>query len=93
MSGKFDIDRIAALSRLRLTDSEKERLGQHLETIIEYIDLLNQLETSHVEPTSHVIPIQNVFREDVPRKSLPEKDFLSQAPAGKKGHYQVPRII
>ena len=64
MSGKFDIDHMAQLARLRLTDSEKVRLGRQMETIIEYIDHLDRLDTSTVEPTSHAIPLENVFRED-----------------------------
>jgi len=61
MSEKFNIDNIAKLSRLQLTPSESERLSGHLETIIEYIDKLDELDTTDVEPTSHVIPLQNVF--------------------------------
>lgn len=93
MSGKFDIDRIAELARLRLTDAEKERLGGHLDTIIHYIDKLNELDTTNVAPTSHVLPIQNVFRDDVEEKRFPQKDYLAQSPAHKKGHYEVPKII
>lgn len=93
MSGKIDIDNLTMLSRLRLTDSEKERLGGHLETIIRYIDKLDELDTSQVSPTSHVLPIQNVFDEDMVRKVLPEDDFLRLAPANKKGHYEVPKVI
>jgi aspartyl-tRNA(Asn)/glutamyl-tRNA(Gln) amidotransferase subunit C len=93
MSGKFDIDRLALLARLRLSDSEKDRLGVQMATIIEYIDHLNQLDTSKVEPTSHAIPLQNVFREDEKMKNFPESDYLVLAPAQKKRHYEVPQII
>ncbi len=94
MSGKFDIDHIAALARLKLTDAEKQRLGGHLETIIDYIDQLNKLDTDNVEPTSHVIPIKNVFREDAPDPgAFPNQDLLDLAPAQKKRHYEVPKII
>ncbi len=93
MSATFDIDHIALLARLRLTDAEKDRLGKQMETIIGYIDQLNQLDTANVEPTSHVIPIHNVFREDVETQPFPEKDYLSLAPAEKKHHYEVPQII
>ena len=93
MSVKFDIDRLATLARLRLSDSEKDRLGVQMATIIEYIDLLNQLDTSEVEPTSHAIPLQNVFREDEKRKNFQESDTLDLAPAQKKRHYEVPQII
>ncbi len=93
MPGKFDIDHIALLARLRLSQAEKERLGRHLDQIIEYIDQLGELDTSQVEPTSHVLPIQNVFRADEPDGQLPRKDFLALAPAGRKSHYEVPKIL
>lgn len=91
--GTFDIENIALLARLRLTEAEKKRLGGHLNTIIEYIDQLNELDTSQVEPTSHVLPIHNVLREDVEARRFPEQDYLSKAPAQKKNHYEVPKII
>ncbi len=93
MSAIFDIDHIALLARLRLTHAEKDKLGRQMETILGYIDQLNQLDTADVEPTSHVIPIHNVFREDEETKPFPEKDYLSLAPAEKKHHYEVPQII
>ena len=93
MSEKFDIDHMALLARLRLSDSEKNRLGKQMETIIEYIDHLNQLDTSTVEPTSHAIPLQNVFREDETKKNFPENDTLGLAPAQKNRHFEVPQII
>jgi len=93
MSGKFDIDHMAQLARLRLTDSEKVRLGRQMETIIEYIDHLDRLDTSTVKPTSHAIPLENVFREDEKKQSFPDTDPLSLAPAQKNQHYEVPKII
>jgi aspartyl-tRNA(Asn)/glutamyl-tRNA(Gln) amidotransferase subunit C len=93
MSGKFDLDHISKLARIQLTDSEKQRLGGQLNTILEHIDHLNQLDTTHVEPTSHVLGVQNVFREDEETTPLPKKDYLSLAPASDKGHYEVPKII
>ena len=93
MSGKFDIDHMAQLARLRLTDAEKVRLGGQMETIIEYIDHLDRLDTSAVEPTSHAIPLENVFREDEKKQNFPDCDPLSLAPAQKNRHYEVPQII
>ena len=92
MSIKIDINKIAQLARLKLTDTESNRLGKHLEQIIEYIDQLNKLDTANVEPTSHVLPIQNVFREDKVCK-LTNVDYLAGSPAHNKGHYEVPKII
>ncbi len=93
MSGKIDIDNIAKLARLKLTDAESDRLGGHLEQIIDYIDQLNQLDTSNVEPTSHVLPIHNVFREDKAIKFADDVDYLAGSPANNQGHYEVPKII
>lgn len=93
MSGKFDIDHMAQLARLRLTDSEKVRLGKQMETIIEYIDHLDSLDTRAVEPTSHAIPLENVFREDEKKQNFPGTNPLSLAPAQKNRHYEVPQII
>lgn len=93
MSGKFDVDHIALLARLRLSDAEKDRLSRQMATIIEYIDHLDQLDAKVVEPASHAIPQQNVFREDEKKKLFPEGDILDLAPARKNRHYEVPRII
>jgi len=89
---KIDVDRIAALARLRLDDEEKIRLAGDLEKILEYIDQLNQLDTANVEPTSHVLPIHNVFREDAAGEKRAD-GLIDQAPGKDKGHYEVPQII
>ena len=93
MSVKFDIDHMAQLARLHLTDSEKERLGSQMEIILNYFINLNNLDTSKVEPTSHAIPLENVFREDEKKQQFPDCDPLSLAPAQKNRHYEVPQII
>ena len=92
MSEKIDIQKIAKLSRLKLTDVESEKFGGYLEQIIDYIDQLNQLDTSNVKPTSHVLPVHNVFRDDATSKSK-NMDCLTGAPSSNKGHYEVPKII
>jgi len=89
---KVDVDRIAALARLRLDDAEKVRLAGDLEKILEYIDQLNRLDTANVEPTSHVLPIHNVFREDAAGEKSAD-GLIDQAPGKDKGHYEVPQII
>ena len=92
MSDKIDINKIAKLARLKLTEPESDRLGGYLEQIIEYIDQLNQLDTSNVEPTSHVLPVHNVFRDDDVFKST-GASYLTGSPSSNKGHYEVPKII
>jgi aspartyl-tRNA(Asn)/glutamyl-tRNA(Gln) amidotransferase subunit C len=93
MSTEFDIDRIANLARLTLTADEKQRLGQQMSNIVEYINQLNGLDTSKVEPTSHVLPVQNVFRNDESEPYFQKADYLVLAPKQDKGHYEVPQII
>ena len=92
MSSKIDLNRIAQLARLKLTDAENNKIGAHLEQIIEYIDQLYQLDTLNVEPTSHVLPIHNIFREDEV-SSPTDVDYLAGSPSHNKGHYEVPKII
>lgn len=89
----FDIEKIATLARLKLTEDEKIRLGGQFERILEYIDQLNRLDTQAVEPTTHVLPLQNVFREDELKKNFPDTEYLPLAPRQDKGHYEVPQII
>ena len=92
-SDSFDITKISALARIRLSEPEKERMSGQFVQILKYIDKLNELDTENVEATSHVLPIQNVFREDKAQKNFPESDYLAQAPSQDHGHYQVPKIL
>ena len=92
MSDKIDAQKIAKLSRLKLSETESDNLNEYLKQIIDYIDQLNQLDTSNVQPTSHVLPVNNVFRDDEASKSK-NIDYLTEAPSNNKGHYEVPKII
>ena len=92
MSDKIDTQKIAKLARLKLTEIERDKLDGYLEQVVDYIDQLNQLDTSNVQPTSHVLPVHNVFRDDEGSKSK-NIDYLTGAPSNNKGHYEVPKII
>ena len=92
-SNSFDIQKIALLARLKLTEEEQIRLSRQFEGILKNIDHLNQLDTENVEPTSHVLPLQNVFREDEVKQTFEEGKYLPLAPRQDKGHYEVPQII
>ena len=92
MPDKIDTQKIAKLARLKLTKTESEKLDGYLDQIIDYIDQLNQLDTSNVQPTSHVLPVHNVFRDDEASESK-NMDYLAGAPSSNKGHYEVPKII
>ena len=92
MSDKVDINKIAKLSRLKLTETESTKIALYLEQVIEYIDKLNELDTTNIEPTSHILPVQNVFREDIVLDSA-DINYLAASPSSNKGHYEVPKII
>jgi len=90
---KMDIEKVARLARLELSEEEKVTFGNQLEQILTYMEQLNRLDTTGVEPTSHAIPIHNVFREDEVKPSFPQKEVLGIAPDDEDGHFKVPRII
>jgi aspartyl-tRNA(Asn)/glutamyl-tRNA(Gln) amidotransferase subunit C len=90
---KMDIEKVARLARLDLSEEEKETFGNQLDQILNYMEQLNQLDTTGVEPTSHAIPIHNVFREDEVKPSFPREEVLGIAPDEEVGHFKVPRII
>jgi aspartyl-tRNA(Asn)/glutamyl-tRNA(Gln) amidotransferase subunit C len=90
---KMDIEKVARLARLDLSEEEKETFGNQLEQILTYMEQLNRLDTTGVEPTSHAIPIHNVFREDETRPSHPQEEVLGIAPDEEGGYFKVPRII
>ncbi|NOZ68555.1 MAG: Asp-tRNA(Asn)/Glu-tRNA(Gln) amidotransferase subunit GatC [Deferribacteres bacterium] len=89
----MDIDHVALLARLKLTEREKELFSQQVVNIIRYMDKLNELDTSGIEPTAHVLPMKNIFREDNVRASLPRDSALQNAPERDDSFYRVPKII
>ncbi len=89
----MEIEHVALLARLELKDDEKELFSKQVGNIIEYMDKLNELDIADVEPTAHVLPIKNVFREDELRTSLPRQKALQNAPRKSEGFYRVPKII
>lgn len=88
-----EVEHVARLARLELTEKEKERMRAQLDSILSYIDKLNELDTSGVEPTSHVLPMTNVFREDEVRPSLSQEEALANAPDRHDLLLRVPRIL
>ena len=81
---------VAKLSRLRLSDDEVSRLEGELSSILDHVDRLAEIDIEGVEPTSHVVPLENVLRDDVPRPSLDREVALSQAPDPHNGAFRVP---
>ncbi len=90
---KEEIDHIAILARLSLSEEEKELFGSQLSSILDYMEKLNELDTKDIEPTSHVISLSNVMRDDKPRDSIPREDALMNAPSHTDKFYRVPKII
>lgn len=88
-----EVQYIANLARLRLNETEMERFASQLSNILDYMEKLNELGTDNIEPTSHVIPLKNIMREDIETGSLPLEDTLLNAPDKKGNFFRVPRII
>ena len=88
-----EVEHVALLARLELTPAEKNKLTEELNVILEHFEQLQQVDTSGVEPTSHAIPMQNVFREDEVRPSLPRDVILAEAPDARHEFFVVPRIV
>jgi len=90
---RAEVEHVARLARLELSEEEKERMTVQLDAILGYMDQLNALDTSDVEPTAAVIPMVSVMREDVVRPSLDREDALANAPDREDVFFRVPRII
>jgi aspartyl-tRNA(Asn)/glutamyl-tRNA(Gln) amidotransferase subunit C len=90
---KEDIEHIASLARLYLTEGEKELFGLQLSSILDYMEKLNELDTTDVEPTSHVLPLSNVTRDDIPGLSITREEALVNAPDHTDKFFRVPKII
>ena len=87
------VEHVAKLARLAIGEEEKALFARQLSSILTYAQTINRLDTSSVEPTSHVIPIQNVFREDEVRPSLSREQAFANAPDTDGGCFRVPKII
>ena len=87
------IDYVGILAKLELSDEEKEKAKKDMEEMLDYIDKLNGLDTSDVEPMSHVFPVNNVFREDVVTNGDGTKQTLANAPEKKDDSFVVLKTI
>lgn len=90
---KKDVEHVAQLARLHLEEEEKELYTRQLNSILNYMEKLGELDTSDVEPTAHVLPIKNVFREDRVGQSMDIEEVLRNAPDREEGFFKVPKII
>ncbi len=87
-----DVEHVARLARLALTDSEKEMFARQLGDIVGYFNLLNELNTENVEPMAHAVPVKNVMREDQVEKKYSRDEMLAISPFEEDGFIRVPKI-
>jgi aspartyl-tRNA(Asn)/glutamyl-tRNA(Gln) amidotransferase subunit C len=87
------VEHVAQLAQLALSEEEKERFRDQLSSILAYAERLQQLDTSSIAPTATVLPLENVMREDEPQPSLPLGDVLANAPAAEENCFRVPVIL
>jgi aspartyl-tRNA(Asn)/glutamyl-tRNA(Gln) amidotransferase subunit C len=88
-----EVAHLARLARLEVTDDELDAFAAQLDVILESMKALGEVDTDGVEPTSHAVPLVNVFREDQPQPSLPRDAVLSGAPDAAEERFRVPRIL
>ncbi|CUS98046.1 aspartyl/glutamyl-tRNA(Asn/Gln) amidotransferase subunit C [Candidatus Kryptobacter tengchongensis] len=88
-----DVEYIANLARLEFKEEEKEKFTEQFNRILEYMDKLNELDTTNVEPLYHVIDLKNVFREDVVKESYHREEILKNAPSRTDFFFKVPKVI
>ena len=88
-----DVEHIAELAKLEFTDAEKEKFTHQLNKILEYMEQLNSLDTTDVEPLSHVIELSNVFRADAVKNGVSTDEALKNAPAKNEQFFKVPKVI
>lgn len=90
---KTDVAKVALLSRLKLSETELELFTSQLGQVLGYVELLNELDTSAVEPMAHAAELSNVFREDELKPSLPRSAALANAPKTDGKYFVVPQIL
>ncbi|MEK4512712.1 Asp-tRNA(Asn)/Glu-tRNA(Gln) amidotransferase subunit GatC [Paenibacillus anaericanus] len=88
-----DVEYVAKLARLNLTDQEREKFTEQLNAILQYAEKLNELDTDGVEPTTHVLRLSNVMREDVVQESLSKEKVFRNAPEEEDGQFKVPAVL
>jgi len=88
-----EVEHIAELARLSLTEAEKVRYREQLAAILDYAAILQQVDTSAIPPTTTVLPLRNIIRDDLVAPSMPIEDVLANAPAASEGCFQVAEIL
>ncbi len=90
---RTQVRKVAKLSRLELTEPEVEEFTGQLSAILDYVEKMNELDTTDIEPLAHCLPISNVLREDCARESLGTEKVLANAPQRDEEFFKVPKIL
>ena len=93
MISSKDVQYVAKLARVHLKEQDILKFTKNLEDILHYVAKLEKVNTSAIEPTSHVLPLKNIFREDTVRPSLPQKEALQNTLDPYQGSFKVPKVI
>ena len=93
MIAKKDLEHIGWLARLELSEEDREKYTPKLNSVLDYFSELDKVDTEGIEPTYHVLPVSNVFREDTPAPSLTQEEALSNAPKKQDGFIKAPRMM
>lgn len=88
-----EVEHVAQLAQLALSDEEKELFREHLSSILEYAERLQELDTEAIPPTATVLPLENVMRDDQVQPSLPLADVLANAPEVEADFFRVPVVL
>ncbi len=92
MISKEDVKHVAKLARLELTEEETEKYSKQLGDILKYVEQMNEVDTTGIEPMPHAIPVYNVMREDVVKYEHTKEEMMSNAPFEEDGFFRVPKI-
>lgn len=87
-----DVEHVAKLARLELTEEEKEKFSKQLGDVLMYVEQMNEVDTSNVEPLSHVVDFNNVMREDEIHYDCTKEQLMKNAPEEENGFFRVPKI-
>ena len=87
------VRQVAKLSRIHLSDDEVAQFSGQIESVLEYVGKLNELDTDGVEPMAHALPVRNVLRDDEPRESLPPDQAVREAPDRDDTFFRVPKVL
>ncbi|WP_342563040.1 Asp-tRNA(Asn)/Glu-tRNA(Gln) amidotransferase subunit GatC [Paenibacillus sp. FSL R7-0345] len=88
-----DVQHVAKLARLQLSPEEEAVFTEQMNAILQYAEKLNELDTENVKPTTHVLQVSNVMRDDVVKESLSQEEALLNAPEDEDGHFKVPAVL